>query len=232
MFLGTYRLYRTDNAEAPRPATSTGTRSAVTSRPAAPGTPSNGARGLRDQRGRRGRRRRRGLHRVRRRQGLRQPARGHRAGPARPDAKRMARTSPVQPAQPPGVADRGGPLELADRLPLLRRLQRRDADRSGHVFKTTERRPAPGPTSATGCRTCPPTRWCSTRRSRTRCTPAPTSASSSPPTAAARGAGSAAETRRCRRGSSTSTPSHRLLINGTHGRGAYSLTDSAARLRR
>ena len=75
LFLGTYRLYRTDNAEAPSPATSHWNRSAATSPAAAPGAAPNGARGCLISRGRRRRRRRRRLHRLRRRPRVRQPGR-------------------------------------------------------------------------------------------------------------------------------------------------------------
>ena len=101
---------------------------------------------------------------------------------------------------------------------------------TGHVFATTDGgrhwtnisgEPAGRPRQLASCSTRRTPRHALRRHRRRR--------RSSPPTAAHTGAASAAACPRSPCGSSTTTPSHGVLAAGTHGRGAYTLTDSARR---
>ncbi len=135
LFLGTYRLYRTDNAEAPaagdvhwKPIS--GDLTTRLHRRGAQRRPR-----LRDQRDRRGRRRRRRLRRHRRRLGLGQPERADADNPtwtrstARHDA---ARTGPVDAVRGRPLATGGSPTSPTAASTRPRRASR------GHVFTTTD----------------------------------------------------------------------------------------------
>ena len=151
MFLGTYRLYRTDNAEAPqRRRRDAGSRSAGDLTSGCTGAAPNGARGCFISRDRRGRRRRRRVRRHRRRLDPGQPRRGR--PPTRPTWQPRRRGTLPEPA---GQPDRGRPLQLADRLRGVRRLRRGHARQQRPRVRDHRRRPALEQHHRRTCRTCP-----------------------------------------------------------------------------
>ena len=132
LFLGTYRLYRTDNAKAPSAGDVHWKTISGDLTSGCTGTAPNGAAdctisaigvGGGDAR----------LHRLARRLRLRQPGR---AGQRQPDldAASTRATLPKRPVSQIAV-DRE---QLPDRVRRLHRLQRGDAEPPGHVFRTTD----------------------------------------------------------------------------------------------
>ena len=121
LFLGTYRLYRTDNAEAARRGDVHWDPISGDLTTGCTGTAPNGARGC-------------FISAVGVADGGDAVYTGsddgkvfvnpHAVSVPADDADAWTRRHAEQPAQPTGDADRGGPLELADRLPVLRGLQR------------------------------------------------------------------------------------------------------------
>ncbi len=153
MFLGTYRLYRTDNAEAPSAGDVTWTPISGDLTSGCTGAAPNGARGCLISRDRRRRRRRRRLRRHRRRLDPGQPGRGHVATP-----RRWHRVGAGSAAEPAGQPDRRRPVELADRLRGVRRLRGGDAGQPRPRLRHHRRRPALAATSPATCRTSRSTR--------------------------------------------------------------------------
>ena len=134
LFLGTYRLYRTDNAK-----TAIGGRRAVEDDQRRPDHRLRRARTerraeLHDLRDRRRRRRGR-VHRLARRPALGQPGRSDQRQPDL-DQGRQGQG----PAGPAGLADRGRPEQLPDRVRGLQRLQRRDQEDAGSRLPHAGRR--------------------------------------------------------------------------------------------
>ena len=133
----------------------------------------------------------------------------------------MDRRDRQQPAEPPGHPDRRGPLELADRLPVVRRVQRGDAGQHGPRVQDDRTAEDLDRRQRRTCRICR-----STRRARpvypntlyagtdvgAFVTTNGGSSWSSLGDGHARGRAS---------GSSTSTPASGCSLAGTHGRGAY-----------
>ena len=177
LFLGTYRLYRTDNAKATHAGDVDWTADQPGPDRGCTGGAPNGARGCTLTRSASGG--------------------GTASTPARSTAtSTSARTrSPARadldarrqgPSRPPGQRHRRRPLERADRLRRVQRLQRRHPDPPGHVFATTDGGEHWKNISG-NLPDVPVNSIRSTRAIRTPCMPAPTSAPSSPTTAASTG---------------------------------------------
>ena len=220
MFLGTYRLYRTDNAEAPRRRRTWKPISGdLTS--GCTGPAPNGAARLPDLRDRRRRRRRRRLRRHRRRLHPGQPER------VTSDTPTWTRVGAGCAAEPPGQPVRRRPVELADRLHRLRRLRGGDARPTA---ATCSRPPTAAhlTTSPATCPTSPVNSVVIDPSDANTSTSAPTSAPSSDErrhAVEAAWAGGA----QGRVWQLDYDATNGVLAAGTHGRGAYTLDNRGAR---
>ena len=151
LFLGTYRLYRTDNAKARlAPATSGGSRSAATSRAAAPGAAPNGGRGCFISADRHRRRRRGRLHGLRRGLRLRQPGRGQTSD--NPTWTRVGNALP-EPAGQRVSPSTGSNYRIA--YVAFEGFNAGYARPAGARLQDDRRRQTSGRTSAATCRTAP-----------------------------------------------------------------------------
>ena len=192
------------------------------------GAAPNGARGCFICADRRGRRRRRRLRRHRRRLVFGQPGRGDRSRRARPGPASARSSLPNRPVDP----DRRRPVELADRL---RRRTAGSARRRRATPATCSRRPTADATWTQHQRQ-PAGRAGQLGRARP-VDPKTLYVGTDVGAFVTTNGGSSWQRlgtgcRRWRPGSSTTTPATACSLAGTHGRGAYTLADTATPRRR